>query len=189
MRRVLLSAITAVICSNAWAFTASYEQTTGGAGAEGPKQKKVMIKDDKMRMEVDSPKGRTITIIDGRNVYSYLTSREQALKMTSKAPPKISVLADYTAYLESLDAKKIGSEKVGQYDCDIYELEDPRTRTMSKVWLWRDEAFPVKVENRLSEGIVTTVMENVKVGIEIDDSFFSVPQGIEIVEVDKVIKR
>ena len=148
MKRMKLLAVFAVIvllCSEAYAFTASYEQTISGAGVSQAHQVKVIkIKDNKIRMEMDTPQGKTITIIDGGTMYSYIPSKNSAIKMKSPISPELEVLSDYTAYLESLGAKFIGSERVGPYDCDIYEFTDPRINVLSKVWLWKAKEFPCR---------------------------------------------
>ncbi|GAG01875.1 unnamed protein product, partial [marine sediment metagenome] len=126
-------------------------------------------------MEVGSPGGRTITIIDGRTMYSYLPSKNTAIKLTKKSSSQMGVLSDYVPYLESLGAKVIGSEKIGQYDCDIYEFIDPGVNMASKVWLWKAKQFPVKVETKIPDGVMTTIMKDIKIGIDIDDSEFMLP--------------
>jgi outer membrane lipoprotein-sorting protein len=109
--------------------------------------------------------------------------------MLNKNLPKLDVLSDYMSYLESLDAKIIGNETVDKYDCDIYEFTDPRfDDATSKVWLWRNKRFPVKVETSVPGGIITTIMKDVQIGIDIDDSEFILPPGVKIREVQGIIE-
>ncbi len=183
MRRIKFFAIFAAIVlfsSQAYAFTASYEQTTSGAMSPAIHKRTVKIKDSKIRMEMDTPEGKTIAIIEEDTMYSYLPSDNTAIKMQNPFSAELAVLSDYKAYLESLEAKLVGSENIGSYDCDIYEFIDPRINLPSKVWLWKSKNFPVKVEMKTMDGPITMVMENVKVGIPIDDSEFTLPKGVEI---------
>lgn len=169
-------------CLNAFAFTASYEQTIGGAGQPVSDARIIKIKDNKMRMEMDTPQGRGIVIIDGDTMLSYIPSQKKAIKMKSVMHYQMNVLSDYVSYLNSLGARNVGSDRVGLYDCDVYEYTDPRINIPSKVWLWKAHNFPVKVEMKSPAGVMTTMMKDVKVGVHIDDSEFMLPPGIEIVE-------
>ncbi len=170
-----------LFCAAACAFTASYEQTTTGTGLPGPQTQSIKIDGSKIRVEMDTPEGRAVTIINGDEMYSYILSQNKAMKMTGQRAFDMDVLSDYGSYLESLNAKVVGSEKIGRYDCDIYEFKDPKANMTSKVWLWKGKEFPVKVENKLPHGAITTVMENVKIGIKIDNAEFTLPPGVEVI--------
>ena len=178
-----------LFCLDACAFTASYEQTTSGAGLPGPQKKAIKMKDNKIRMEMDTPEGRAITIIDGNTMYSYMPSQNMAIKLINKSSPETEVLSNYVAYLESLNARIVGSQRVGRYDCDIYEFIDPRLNMTSKVWLWKGKEFPVKVETKVQDGVITTIMEDIKIGIGIDDSEFMLPAGVKILDARDVMKQ
>ena len=86
-------------------------------------------------------------------------------------------------------ARVIGSQKIGSYDCDIYEFTDPRLNAVSKVWLWREKEFPIKVETRVPGGAVITLMENVNIGDDIDDSEFILPPGMEIIDFMEALRN
>lgn len=174
---------TSLFCPEASAFTASYEQTVSGAGLPEPQTSVIKIKDGRMKMEADSTKGKVISIIDGKTVYSYFPSENKAVKFVVQGTPKMEALSNYAAYLKSLDAEIIGSERIGEYDCDIYVCTDPKTQATSKIWLWKEKEFPVKVEANVSDGVVTTIIENLKIGIDIDDSEFTLPPGVQIQEM------
>ena len=181
--------LSTLLYSEVFAFTASYEQTVSGTGIDKPQKNAVKIKDTKVRMEVDGPNGKTITIIDGNTVYSYLSSEKRAIKLLNKKPLGMEVLSDYRTYLISLAARVIGSQKIGSYDCDIYEFTDPRLNAVSKVWLWREKEFPIKVETRVPGGAVITLMENVNIGDDIDDSEFILPPGMEIIDFMEALRN
>ncbi len=174
-----------LLCAQSYAFTASYVQTTSGTGVVNPQTKVVKIKDNKVRMEMESRYGKAITIIDGKTIYSYVPSKNKAVKLKSNASYGMEVLADYKAYLRRLDAKIVGSQTIDARQCDIYEYTDPRIKMPSKVWLWKEKGFPIKVETQVPDGTVTTVMSDVEVGVPIDDSLFVLPPGVEIVEAGK----
>lgn len=190
MKRVLLVGsvlAAAFLCSSAHAFTVSYDQTTTGIGNGMAHQTSIKIKDGKMRMESDTPQGKAIAIIDGAVGYQYLPSQNKAYKMATKGPTNIKELSNYTAYLQTLNAKTVMSESIGDYDCDVYEFTDPRANVRARAWVWRSKNFPVKYEMDLSTGVVTTIMKNVKINEKIDDSEFAIPAGVEIVDVQHML--
>jgi outer membrane lipoprotein-sorting protein len=174
--------VVTLLCMRAYAFTASYEQTTTGPGMESQQVSVVKIKDDKVRMEMDSSQGRGIAIIDGDTMYSYNPADNVAVKLNSPKSADMKVLSNYVKYLESINAKVVGSARLGPYNCDIYEFVDPRINMPSKVWIWKAHNFPVKVEMDTPSGTMTTIMKNVKVGIPIDDSEFRLPAGVKIMD-------
>lgn len=190
MKRVLFLVLFLVMvffCTNACAFTVSYDQTTTGVRKGMVNQTSMKIKNEKLRMEVNTPQGKVITMIDGAVAYQYIPSEKKAYKMMTKGPTNIKNLSDYRGYLSTLNARTTGSESVGNYDCDIYEFTDPGANVRARAWVWRAKNFPVKYELDLPSGVVTTVMENVKVNEKIDDSEFIVPSGVEIIEMQRMI--
>ena len=168
---------------NAFAFTASYVQITSGDNLPKSDRRLVKMKDNKIRMEMKSPQGEDVVVIlDGSAMYSYVPSRNEAYRMQSAMSHDMSVMSDYESYLRSLDADIVGSEKVGSYDCDVYEFTDPRINADSRVWLWKSKNFPVKVEIDMRGSTMTTEMEDVKIGLPIADSEFVIPDSVEIIE-------
>lgn len=180
-----LSAVLVLACFDAYGFTVSYDQTTSGIKGAAGQETAIKIKDDKMWMKVITPQGELITIIDGSAAYQYFPAQKKAYKMVTKGPTNIRNLSDYKGYLQTLNAKVIGSESVGDYDCDIYEFTDPGTNVKAKAWVWRAKNFPVRYELDLAGGKVTTMMRNVKVNAKIDDAEFAVPAGVEIIEMKR----
>jgi len=179
--------VSILFCPAVWGFTASYRQVARGGGLSSEQNMSVKIKDNKVKMEMDIEGRHTVTIIDEEALYSYSPSEKTAVKMANKGALEMNVLSDYGAYLDGLGAQMSGSEKIGPYDCDIYEFTDPRTGMPSKVWLWKAKRFPVKVEVNTPYGVMTTVMADVKIGIDIDDSEFKLPEGIKIVDTGGAI--
>jgi outer membrane lipoprotein-sorting protein len=107
--------------------------------------------------------------------------------MITRGPSNIKNLSDYRGYLQTLNAKVIGSESVGDYDCDIYEFIDPGANVKAKAWIWRAKNFPVKYETDLPSGSVTTILKNIKINAKLDDAEFTIPAGVEIIEMQRAI--
>lgn len=190
MKRVsvfIFAVILAYVCSSAHAFTVSYDQTTTGVQRGVIQETSIKIKDEKMRMESNAPQGKIITIINDAVAYQYFPAQNKAYKMTTKGPTNLKNLSDYRTYLQALNAKTIGSENVGDYDCDIYEFTDPGANVRARAWVWRAKNFPVKYELDLTSGLVTTIMKNIKVNDNIDDSEFTIPAGVEVVDMQRMV--
>lgn len=185
LRFFIFLSIAIFFCIDASAFTASYEQTSTGSGIVKPQTQLIKVKDKKIKIEMDTAEGKGIAIIEGDTMISYVPSQNIAYKMKNNMSHNTCVLADYAAYLKSLDAKVVGSEKLGPYDCEIYEFIDPRVNVKSKVWLWKAKKFPVKVEMETPHGPVTTLMKDVKIGVYLDDSEFRLPEGVKVIEVQR----
>lgn len=192
MKRILVFGsvlVLTVACLDARAFTVSYDQITTGIKGAAARETSIKIKDDKMRMEGNMPQGRLITIIDGTAAYQYIPAENKAYKMIVKGPTNVKNLSDYKGYLQTLNAKVVGSENIGDYDCDIYEFVDPGAKVKAMAWVWRAKNFPVKYELDTAGGAVTTMMSNVRINAKIDDSEFKIPAGVEIVEMQRVLNQ
>jgi len=191
LRFFIVFAAAILFCLEVGAFTASYDQATSGTGMDEPQVSTVKIKDGKIRIQTDSPigAGKVISIIDGNTMYTYYPSENRAVKIKDQKSSAVDTLSNYAAYLKSLNAEITGSEKVNEYDCDIYEFTDPRLNMDSKVWLWKQKEFPVKVETKVPGGTITSVMKNVRIDEEINDSEFVVPEGVEIVDYQGIISQ
>ncbi|MBU4377101.1 MAG: hypothetical protein KKD29_06480 [Candidatus Omnitrophica bacterium] len=192
MKRVLVFGVALVLtvaCLDAHAFTASYDQVTTGIKNVVARETSIKIKDDKMRMEVNMPRGKLVTIIDGMTAYQYMPVEKKAYKMIARGPTNIKNLSDYKGYLQLLNARVVGSESVGDYDCDIYEFIDPGTKVKARAWVWRAKNFPVKYELDIAGGTVTTIMKNIQINTKIDDSEFTIPKDVKIVEMQSAANR
>ncbi len=172
----------------AHAFSVIYEQTVSGEGIDNPQTKTVMIRDDKLRMEMDSPNGEMITICEGTTIYSYAPEKNVALRLTNKAAPRMETLARYGEYLSELGSSVIGEETVEGYECVIHEFTDPRTNMDSRAWLWKGKNFPIKVETVVPDGMITTLMTDVRLGADIPDEAFAIPEGVKIIEAEDVFE-
>lgn len=186
MKRVLFIGLVSIMmsfCANAHGFTVSYDEITTGIGDGVIQQSSIKIKDNKMKREVATRQGKIIRIINNTTAYQYFPSQNKAYKMITKGATNLKELSNYREYLETLDARIIGSENVGDYDCDIYEFTDPGANVRARAWVWRTKNFPVKYELDTASGLITTIMKNVKVNEKIDESEFTVPAKVEIIDM------
>ena len=180
---LVLSVLFIFTSLNAFAFTASYKQTTIGPGLPKADIRTVMIKDNKIRIDMKSPaREDAVVLIDGNTMYSYVPGRQLAYRMPSNMASNLDAMTDYGRYLKSQNAKVIGSGKSGDYDCDIYEFIDPDTKAYNKVWFWEAKNFPVKFEMTIMGNVMVTEMTDIEVGIPIDDAEFVLPDYLEVRE-------
>ncbi len=89
---------------------------------------------------------------------------------------------DFKSWIKKNNMKKVGTESIAGYKCQIYEgdIKDERTPFSPhiKLWLSKKLNYPIKSEILLPApmGKVTTHLENIIVGKQ-PESLFSIPSG------------
>jgi outer membrane lipoprotein-sorting protein len=76
--------------------------------------------------------------------------------------------------------KKVGTEKVAGYLCDVYLNETPQGK--QKVWLAKDLGVPLLLRAQFTGamGSMELVAESVKTNAKIEESLFRLPAGYSI---------
>jgi outer membrane lipoprotein-sorting protein len=54
--------------------------------------------------------------------------------------------------------------------------------TATKMWIWEEYAFPIRVEVTTTEGKTTIEYKNIEF-VDIPDSMFELPAGVEIIQM------
>ena len=140
----------------------------------------VKVKGNKMRTEM-SQEGQTQIILidfDARTMYMYMPEENVAMKVTFNPPAKSAVeeaqsVADYNPTV-------VGTETVDGKVCLVVEYTVEGAAT--KMWIWEEHAFPIRVEVTTAEGKTTVEYKNIEF-VDIPDSEFELPPGVEIIEV------
>jgi len=89
---------------------------------------------------------------------------------------------DLKTFFKENNLKQAGKEKIGAYDCDIYEgsfqFEEGRPPVHVKLWYSSDLDYTVKQESTMPQmaGKMVMQLENIKKGKQSDD-LFKVPAG------------
>jgi hypothetical protein len=148
--------------------------------------------------------GEMIYLVSGGSMYQLQPSSKKGVK--GQLPPQITKQSDLFDFLVAQfafdasgvlkTAKKIRSEKVSGYDCDVYsasQTEGPATRTIT-VWMPSKgtPAFPVKaiktdrtqihkpgadIDQTAGQEVT---LSSIQLGAKIDPSIFKVPPGYNI---------
>lgn len=167
------------------AFTAAYDQVITSNGTTLANFK-VQVKDKKIKAEANLGGVVSIMIQNNSGIYNYLPDQNMATRMPLDAqqPNFTADLPNYMEYLQKNNAEKTGAEKVQQYDCDIYEFKDPTTQSQTKVWLWTEKQFPVKMLTDTPQGAFDIALTNIQLDVPIDDKEFEIPEGVQITALE-----
>ncbi len=138
---------------------------------------KVWLKGENMKFESELEGETSITIIDGEEevMYMYLPDENMAYKMDMSNAPESAV--EETEDILDYDYTIIGTETVDGKSCLVVEWTVEGFT--SKMWVWKDKGFPIKIETVTSEGKMTIEYKNIQF-VNISDSEFELPAGVQI---------
>ena len=129
-----------------------------------------------MRQEIDTGGDTIVTIWDSdtHTMYQYTESTASVLIITYE--PQESAL-DQTEGITDYNPVILGTETYDGKVCTVvqYTVEG----TMTKMWLWKQYGFPIKVETTTSDGTYTVEYKNI-VFNNVSDDVFSIPAYITI---------
>ncbi|HEY3297971.1 MAG TPA: hypothetical protein VGK34_04875, partial [Armatimonadota bacterium] len=165
-RLLILSTIASVFVACAanaggLAKSGSLEQTltVRETGASMTSSLKVFWKNDSMRIEQYEISGRSVQIMNGRDIYQYIPSKKMALKMTMPPGKEVSVKQVLEANLSAAKGgKKIGSAVVAGIKCDVFSVTG-KGSGRSKVYVSTDSRFPVPLKSESVAGSASQVTE------------------------------
>jgi outer membrane lipoprotein-sorting protein len=108
----------------------------------------------------------------------YMPEENMAMKMAFNPPAKSAVeeaqsVADYNPTV-------VGTETIDGKVCLVVEYTAEGAAT--KMWIWEEHAFPIRVEVTTAEGKTVVEYKNIEFG-DIPDSDFELPSGVEIIQV------
>lgn len=172
------------------AFTGSYEQSISVDGQEIASFR-VTAKDQLIRTEFLKGEDTEIVLKNENGIFRYIPKQNVALKLPD-VEAQTNLLDDLDRYIDFLnenEGKKVGQEKVGDYETDVYEFKDPITQNAAKAWVWTEKQFPIKIEVNAPEGILTILISKVNLGGEVDNALFELPSNIQIVDLENTLNQ
>jgi hypothetical protein len=178
----LLLSVVFLLATGGAVIAAEFQSDMKIEGAGEEVTGKVFVKGEKMRQEMSTPMGTSVTITDQDAGVMYVLMPEQKMYMEMPLDPDMMMLQT-SSLEESLEGraeiKKAGTETVAGYKCDIYEIKynDPGMGE-SRAWVSQKLQYPVKVISKTSEGTVTLTYFNIVEG-KIDPEIFKVPGGYQ----------
>jgi outer membrane lipoprotein-sorting protein len=155
-------------------FSADLIQKTAGMTTKG----KVYIKDNKVRMEMETPAGKSINLMDIETGSMQMFQPEQKMYFEMNAPNAGVVTTDETL-AKIADKKHVGTEKLDGHECDKYEIIY-HDRSLGKMtqWFSKELNYPVKIIYDGPQGESVVEYKNIRQG-KIDSALFSVPPGYQ----------
>ncbi len=176
-----LSAICAgVLCFAAWCAAAEFSADTvtkmGGMTMTG----KVWRQGNKMRQEMDMGTMRHIIIVRPDKKATWMLDPKSKTYMEMPYNPKMSdpsMLKNEAELKKIAVKKKLGTEKVGGFVCDKFQLTfKDKARGTATVWVSKQLEWPLKTESKRPQGAVVTETKNIKVARQAS-SLFEIPKG------------
>lgn len=150
---------------------------------------KVWAKGNKMRIETTYQGQTGVNILDAdtKTAYVYLPAENMAMKQPFPPPttgdPALFALMHPADSMEWIaDGKPLvtGSETVDGKECLVAEITTEQAKW--KVWIWKEYGIPIRMEAPNPHGgTIVTEWKNVEV-VNIPDSMFELPSGVEIKE-------
>lgn len=150
----------------------------------------VYFKSGKMRIEgKDVSNNKFITIIDKNYVYVINPEQKQGIKypVESKQNPEKNNLE-----LEKCrkNAKRIGSEKINNIDCDVieYDCVIDNIKFEIKEWKSKKDNFVLKSITKVEGTSTTTEILKLKKDAKIPDNIFIPDKNIKFTSMDGILK-
>jgi len=155
----------------------------GGMSLEGD----LWIKDQKLRLELETPIGKSMTIIDGQTFYAWQASQKQGMKTALDPSRRSSTLMGINDCLAT--AKKEGSEQVDGVATDRYTYENcGSSGTKTTIWIATKTHWPVRIEN-VTSGMTTKIeYRDIDTDAKISDSMFAPPADVEFHSMEDFMK-
>ena len=141
---------------------------------------RIWLKGHNMRSETESEEQTVINIINHatNTMYIYIPEQNMAFKATYD-PSQTSPLNDVQS-INQYNPTVTGTETIDGKLCSIVEYS---VSGMSvKMWLWQEKGFPLKVITNTNAGTTTVEYKNIEF-IDIPDSQFEIPDGVQIMDM------
>ena len=155
---------------------------------------KVWEKNNKSRIEISSP-FETVYIEDRDlgKAYVYYPTLEVAFEASELNISEGQIPESATKYIEKMenyDPKVIGTEKIEGKDSIIIEYVAEGMET--KIWIWKDKGFPLRIEsiNPETGGKAIIEFKNIEF-VDIPDTMFEIPEEAreKIEEIQKTYQE
>lgn len=129
----------------------------------------------KYRYEMTMEGQSSIQLLDleAQTMYMYLPDQNMAYKMNlNQAPSNPTENSDQiVTYL--------GTETIDSKLCDVWQYTT--SDVTSKVWVWKERSFPIKMQSTTSSGTSIVEYQNIVFGT-LSNDLFQLPAGVQIIE-------
>lgn len=186
MRKLIMIAAAAALALALAAAPALARNFTADMKITGAvnQQASIAAQDGKMALDMASPQGPTLMIINSEADKYYVCMKAMKTCMKMPQPPE-SVRQRMLQTIDDVPdkyKKKLGSETVAGIDCDVYEITDPELGGKAKIWYSPKLNFPVKMVSETPQGPMTQTLSNIKEGAA-KAEMFDKPAGWQEMDV------
>jgi outer membrane lipoprotein-sorting protein len=151
---------------------------------------KVWVKGNKMRKEETTTQGETEIMLldidwDARTKYMYYPEQREYLAVSVPYAPAKSAM-DEAQSIPDYAPTIIGHETLDGEACLVVKytvVEYTAEVVTSKMWIWEQYGFPLRIETTTAEGKTIVEYKNIEFG-DIPDSTFELPEGVGILDWD-----
>lgn len=150
-----------------------YTMTMAGGGVPSM-DAQVWLKDGKMRTETTMMGMTTTMIIDPEAGKAYSITPGGAMEIAIPAEAQSAV--DSAEAAIGYGAKVVGTEEIDGKKSKVVEYTAEGFTT--KMWVWEDKGFPIKIETTTPEGTMVMEMTDIEFDCASDD-MFELPEGVE----------
>ena len=189
MKKILFLSIIGLIVlvadlwtAQAWAFSVSYDQIISSNNQQV--KFAVKVKDKDVRVESDLGGAKSIMIKNKSGDFNYLPAQNKAIKIPEQMqrPNLTDDLSNFGEFLKKNKATVVGSEIVQGHNTDIYQFVSPAGAN-TKVWLWKEQQFPLKIEVKEANHAMTIDLTNIKFDPTTDETTFQLPPNVKIADL------
>lgn len=151
---------------------------------------KVAVQDKNVRTESAYAGMEVVTLRNDAGIFNYFPKQKMAQKIPSNLIKAnlTDDLPNFNAFLEKNKAAKVGDEKVDGKDAAIYQYKDAASQADTKIWVWKEKNFPLKIEIPRPKGSTLITFTNINFKPEIKTDTFKVPEGTKITELQMAAK-
>lgn len=187
-KKTLAACIMAIACcilttgyASAAEFSATMKQTIADGKQSMSMQGKIYIKGVMQRQEFGNSNSKRVIIVrpDKGVVWQLMPSdksyREQPIPKQTTQPPIDSIIK------KAPGAKKIGTTKIGNYQCDKYQYTDKEKKVTGVICVSPKLNHELKSVITTPRGKVTTELVDIKEG-KLAQSLFEIPKGYKQVK-------
>ncbi len=171
--------------SLAWAFTVSYDQTVRMGSEES--QSKVVIRDRMFRIEQTVDTHLRVTVRNPRGIFVYYPQDSIGAQINAMDASQRQLLdhaANFPEYLRRQNARLVTEESIRELACEVYLVEDRSAGDPMKVWLWKEEHFPLRLQVISGRGKITVDLRNIQLGVSAPAALFELPIGLKLTDPD-----
>ncbi len=181
MKRIFLSisllfTLSSPLCAQELPSSFYCEQVTTSTPTS-PRITQIWVQGEKMRL--DNMTDGTIFYVLEKEAYFYYPVQGVAIKIPLE-PGKRKIQDPRFLVQDLKDTSPVGQEKIAGKICNIYRAYNPDNDTETRIWVWEEKKFPLKMVINSKDKTVTIEYRNIVLNSKIPERFFILPKNAHI---------